>query len=575
MTVGTNSGFDASTCTATNCVQALSGGLNGKWLISTDSLFFVEEAAPSASSSGQTRIYSDSTLHWPQLSANTGSYLPLAVSGAFSSFTNGHCVSASISGGQLSFVDAGGACTTGGGGGTVSSSAIGNIGYYSGATTIAGSADNTWNNSTQQATITGTSNSIAALTVLTGFIQTAGGLAVPSANTSTAAINALGGGVTSKWLIANDSLFLIAESQPSVSASGQARLYLDSTSFTINASINGGAYAPFGGGGGGSPIGPNTAIQFNNSGSFGGSANLLWVAGQDLVVTGVASTQTLWAKNGYLRADGGLIASSSCTNYNCIQSESAAGGMAARSFTATTYTKIGNSTGAPTLSTGDSLSAGVFYWDNGAGAAKIYNGSSYLTLATGGISSLNSLTGALNIVGTTNEITVTPSGTSITLATPQAIATTSNVTFNNVTATGSNSFISTTTGTNYALVVNGGTMLIQGNGQWSSSGAAAINGTSGSLNLPSATAINSVQTSGGVNVNSTGSGNGGYQVTGSTVINSSGQWVGGAVLANGNVQTTGVYAVSGGYFGISHNVTIGSCTMYFQGGILYSTSGGC
>ena len=54
------------------------------------------------------------------------------------------------------------------------------------------------------------------------------------------------------------------------------------------------------------------------------------------------------------------------------------------------------------------------------------NGARYqLDQQSGGVASLNSLTGALSIVGTTNEITVTPLGTNITLATPQEIATTS------------------------------------------------------------------------------------------------------------------------------------------------------
>ena len=55
------------------------------------------------------------------------------------------------------------------------------------------------------------------------------------------------------------------------------------------------------------------------------------------------------------------------------------------------------------------------------------------TTGSAGVSSLNTLTGALSIAGTTNEITVTPSGSNITLSTPQAIGTTSNPTFGNLT----------------------------------------------------------------------------------------------------------------------------------------------
>lgn len=54
--------------------------------------------------------------------------------------TNGNCVSINASG---QFVDAGGPCTTGGGGGTVSSSTINQVAYYTGATTVAGTALNT------------------------------------------------------------------------------------------------------------------------------------------------------------------------------------------------------------------------------------------------------------------------------------------------------------------------------------------------------------------------------------------------------------------------------------------------
>ncbi len=53
-----------------------------------------------------------------------------------------------------------------------------------------------------------------------------------------------------------------------------------------------------------------------------------------------------------------------------------------------------------------------------------------------GVTSLNSLTGALTLQGTANQITVASGGSTITLSTPQDIATTSNVTFNNLHLTG-------------------------------------------------------------------------------------------------------------------------------------------
>jgi len=67
-------GFDASACTATNCIQAPLGGILGLTLRTTDSVIWVEEAAPSLSSAGQARIYDDSTAHALMVSLNGGAY---------------------------------------------------------------------------------------------------------------------------------------------------------------------------------------------------------------------------------------------------------------------------------------------------------------------------------------------------------------------------------------------------------------------------------------------------------------------------------------------------------------------
>ena len=59
------------------------------------------------------------------------------------------------------------------------------------------------------------------------------------------------------------------------------------------------------------------------------------------------------------------------------------------------------------------------------------------------------------------------------------------------------------------------------------------------------------------------------------MINGSGQFVGAAVLATGNVQAGGVFAVGlSGFFGVKrYSIIIGGCTLSFQGGILYGHSG--
>ena len=59
---------------------------------------------------------------------------------------------------------------------------------------------------------------------------------------------------------------------PAVSPASTARLYYDDASGMILVSVNGGAYAPLGGGGS-SPGGANTQVQYNSAGSFAGSAN--------------------------------------------------------------------------------------------------------------------------------------------------------------------------------------------------------------------------------------------------------------------------------------------------------------
>lgn len=69
---------------------------------------------------------------------------------------------------------------------------------------------------------------------------------------------------------------------------------------------------------------------------------------------------------------------------------------------------------------------------------RFWNGSAWfdVDLATaGGVTSLNSLTGALSIVGTSNQITVTPSGSNVTLSTPQNIHTAAGPTFATLTIT--------------------------------------------------------------------------------------------------------------------------------------------
>lgn len=207
-------------------------------------------------------------------------------------------------------------------------------------------------------------------------------------NVSGTLINSLqcaSGGVTAQWLVATDSVFWTAESAPAVSGSGQARLYLDSSSNELKVSINGGSYTPLSTGSATTPGGSNTNVQFNSSGSFGGSGNFTWNnSTQLLTVTAASSTDAgIACGTGFMQADTGFYATSGlATSYQSINTPT--GGVYGNSLRAVVYTQIGQNSGAPTMTTGDSLQAGCLYWDTGSTAAKIYNGTSWATLSTGG-----------------------------------------------------------------------------------------------------------------------------------------------------------------------------------------------
>lgn len=331
-------GFLASGCTAANCIQAIVGGLSGKWLTATDSVFFLEEAAPALSAGGQARIYADSSTHTLQVSQDGGAYAALG----------------------------GGSGSPGGANTNVQFNSVGAFG---------GSTNFTWDNSTRQLNVT-TAGATAGIKVNTGFLQADGGLSAASCALINC-IQAVSGGLTGKWLTATDSVFLVEEAAPALSAGGQVRIYADSGTHSIRVSQNGGAYAPLGGSG--TPGGANTNIQFNSSGSFGGSANLVWDnSTQQLNVTTAGSTAGIKVTTGYLEAIGGFSAST-CVAINCVQAPT--GGLSGKFLTASDSLFLLEEA-APALS--------------GAGQARIYadtathtlqvsqNGGAYAAFGAGG-----------------------------------------------------------------------------------------------------------------------------------------------------------------------------------------------
>jgi hypothetical protein len=302
----------------------------------------------------------------------------------------------------VDFAGGGGGGTPGGGNTQI---------QYNDSGSFAGSAKLTWSDGPGQLTITG----YALATV--GFLST---------GTNTNSIQTPNGGVTAKWLIGTDSLFLAEETAPALSAAGQARVYADSSTHHLLISQNGGAYSAFGGGG--TPGGVNTSVQFNNSGTLGGDTYFYYNSGTHLLTVQALSSSVagIAVGSGFVQADQGFIATpGTCVQYNCVQAPT--GGAAALSFTAANYIQIGSHAGAPSLTTSDAQHPGLLYWDTVAGNPQIWNGSAYVALATGGATSpggasTNIQFNSAGSFGGSSALTWTAASTLLNVTTPSAIA---------------------------------------------------------------------------------------------------------------------------------------------------------
>ena len=224
---------------ATNIIQAPNGGVTGKFLITTDSLIFIEEAAPALSATGQSRVYMDSTTHKVKISQNNSAYVGFAV----------------VAGSDKQV-------------------------QYNNSGAQAADANLQWDYTNQ---VLGVGSAIS----------TAG---IASFGTSTAAIQAPNGGVTAQFLIAIDSLFFIQEAAPGLPSSGQSKLYMDSTSHKIRVSENGAAFVNLLSG---TVAGSDKQVQYNLSGAFGADSNFVWDYTNHRLGIGVASpTITLDVRSG-------------------------------------------------------------------------------------------------------------------------------------------------------------------------------------------------------------------------------------------------------------------------------------
>lgn len=267
-------------------------------------------------------------------------------------------------------------------------------------------------------------------------------------NTAYNAIQAANGGVNAKWLTATVALTMAGttEATATLSGAGQGRIFFDSSLNKFRVSQNGGAYedlvkstgltgsltsgrVPYATGA--STLADESVFVWQTATKRLGvnkaaPGTTLHVGGQ-IYADGAASGAGITCADGYIESTEGFY--SGYTSYQTFQSPS--GGMYARSLRASTYTQVGQNSGAPTATSGDAFVAGAMYWDTGSGALKAYNGSSWLTLATGGVSSVNSLTGAVTLAAGTG-ITITPSGNTLTFATT-AYGSGADANFNSVT----------------------------------------------------------------------------------------------------------------------------------------------
>ena len=386
-------------------------------------------------------------------------------------------------------------CLAAGSGGNPGGSP-GNVQYQIDATTFGGSANNTWDDTNQVLALTAKTATTAGLTMATGLIQGNG--------VKYNAITAPSGGMQALSFTATKYVQIGSGTADPTTTSGDTlvagAMYYNTTGTALKV-YNGSAFVTVGGGGSGSPGGGDTMVQYNSAGSFAGTSNMEWLGTYLRVIAANAGAAGIAVGTGYVQSDQGFLATSgTANNWNVIQAPT--GGMSAKSFTATTYVQTGTSAGAPGMTAGDLPHAGAVNWNSASGCEQVYNGTAWSCLSTGGIPSLNALTGALSITngGQVGGLTVNPSGSTIALTLPQSLGTASGVTFATATA---GTFTSTASGGTSAFQTSGFTWQVNGNGAVTGSGTYQINGTSAGFNAATCTAFNCIQSpSGGMEAKS-------------------------------------------------------------------------
>jgi len=253
---------------------------------------------------------------------------------------------------------------------------------------LGGSGNFTWNNGSRLLTVTSASSGVAGIAVGTGYIQAdAGFLATPGTAMAYDSIQAPGGGFYGKSFTALNYIQTGNGTAIPTLTSGDSPnagwMYYNTTN-ACEELYSGTAWSCLGMAGSSSPGAPNSSVQFNNSGALGGSANLMWNNGSQLLTVTAASSSVagIAVATGFVQADEGFIATSGTgTQYNVIQAPG--GGMAAKSFTAANYIQTGSGTVNPTATTGDTFNPGALYYNTANACETLYNGSAWACIGGG------------------------------------------------------------------------------------------------------------------------------------------------------------------------------------------------
>lgn len=391
-------------------------------------------------------------------------------------------------------------------------------------------------------TLAATTNTIAALVVGTGFVQSAAGYLTSATNFN--AFQAAAGGFYGTSATLDQELYLKAISTSTALASPGAYGALAYNTGSKYWYWNGAAFATVDFSASASVPGANTQLIFNDSSSFGASSKLTFnkTTGQ-LITSGTAGTAEIATTNGYIQSAQGLL-----SNYNSYQTINIPnGGVYTSSLRTIAYLALAQASGDPSTPTsGDSISDGVIYY-NTAGSVRVRVGGGFTNLLTGpsvvnsigagagisisasvgtvnitntGVLSLQGSTGVLNLIAGTG---VGISGLNISIG--QAIGTANSPTFANLTLTGN--------------------LTVSGFGQFTGN----VNSTGGGL-----------ATAGTIRLTNTGA------LQNISTINTAGNiTTAGAVIAN-------IYDINGGFFGQDaiSGLVCGARTLFFKGGILYA-----